>query len=67
VLSSEIKWKPQDGQEEFLGENIPTLPSDILLVTLAKGQELDLELQCVKGTGREHAKWSPACIFSPDF
>ena len=32
---------------------------DILLAKLRPGQEIDLEAHCVRGTGAEHAKWSP--------
>jgi hypothetical protein len=33
--------------------------SDILLAKMRPGQEIVLEAHCTKGTGAEHAKWSP--------
>ena len=45
------------------GDNDPnaiaTVHDDILLCKMVAGQEIELEAHCVKGQGKEHAKWSP--------
>ena len=37
---------------------------NIIIIKLAKGHEIDLETTICKGTGYEHAKWSPVCTAS---
>lgn len=60
VLSSKIKWVPQGAQADVLKpEQVRPLNNDILLAKLRGGQEIELELHCVKGLGKDHAKWSP--------
>mmetsp|Transcript_684 Transcript_684/g.1907 ORF Transcript_684/g.1907 Transcript_684/m.1907 type:complete len:377 (+) Transcript_684:450-1580(+) len=65
VLSGDLVWVPQGNQLEEFGEGgIRPVHDDILLAVLRPGQEVDIELHCVKGIGKEHAKWSPVCTAS---
>jgi DNA-directed RNA polymerase I and III subunit RPAC1 len=63
VFSSQLKWVPIGGQEEDLASDRPEpVHSDILIARLRPGQEIDMEMWCVKGNNlgdRGHAKWSP--------
>lgn len=58
VLSDDIKWIPLENQEQEIGP--VTLEKGIILVKLAPGQQLDMDLIATKGIGQEHAKWNPA-------
>ncbi len=60
VLSSDIKWIPQGGQKNRCPD-IKPVHSDILIAKLKPGQEIEVEIICVKGIGKTHAKWSPVC------
>ena len=50
-------------RDRLYGDNDPneiaTVHDDILLCKMVAGQEIELEAHCVKGQGKEHAKWSP--------
>lgn len=70
VFSNALEWLPAGseipdetgvrftrGQHEMSA--IGPVHEDILLARLVAGQEIILEAHCVKGYGKEHAKWSP--------
>lgn len=60
VYSKSIKWIPQGSQEEvFKGDLIRVCQDDIVITKMRPGQDVDIELHCVKGFGKDHAKWSP--------
>lgn len=40
-------------------EPVRLVHDDILLAKMRPGQEIVLEAHCARGTGAEHAKWSP--------
>ena len=49
VFSSQLKWVPIGGQEEDLASDRPEpVHSDILIARLRPGQEIDMEMWCVK-------------------
>lgn len=39
----------------------PWFKRNVLITRLAPKQEIEVEMFCSKGTGKEHAKWSPVC------
>jgi DNA-directed RNA polymerase I and III subunit RPAC1 len=57
-MSGDLKWCPVGNQRATHGELGP-VHHDILLTKLRPGQEVNIEMHCVKGIGKEHAKWSP--------
>jgi len=64
VYSDSIEWIPLQGQDHLKGNEISPVDKDILLATMRPGHELDLELYCVKGIGKDHAKFSPVATAS---
>eukprot|EP01117_Protostelium_nocturnum_P011647 TRINITY_DN4237_c0_g1_i3.p1 TRINITY_DN4237_c0_g1~~TRINITY_DN4237_c0_g1_i3.p1 ORF type:complete len:362 (+),score=86.56 TRINITY_DN4237_c0_g1_i3:124-1209(+) len=56
VYSRDLIWKPT-GRQTDQYENIRPVHEDILLAKLVPGQNINLEVQCVKGIGKTHAKW----------
>jgi DNA-directed RNA polymerases I and III subunit RPAC1 len=62
VHSRALQWVPQVSQATaFADQPIRPVHDTIQLAELRPGQEIDMELHCIKGVGREHAKWSPVC------
>ncbi|KAI8085659.1 DNA-directed RNA polymerase [Thamnidium elegans] len=65
VYSGDLVWEPKGNQEEKFGDNPPRpVHDDIVIAKLRPGQEMEMELHCQKGLGREHAKWSPVATAS---
>ncbi|KAI8382379.1 DNA-directed RNA polymerase [Blakeslea trispora] len=65
VYSSDLVWEPKGNQEEKFADNPPRpVHDDIVIAKLRPGQEMEMELHCQKGVGREHAKWSPVATAS---
>ena len=59
VLSSHLKWICMDGQQDLTADSVGPVHNDILIAKLRPGHEVDIELHAMKGTGRDHAKFSP--------
>ena len=69
-MSSDLVWKPWGKQTKrytnrnratLLRDKIRPVYEDILIAKLRPGQEILMELDCEKGIGKTHAKWSPVC------
>ena len=62
IYSKHLEWEPLGEQEGLFAADPPRpVHDDILIAKLSPGQELDLKLICLKGIGRDHAKFSPVC------
>jgi len=60
VFTKHFQWVPRGEQEKWIGTTNPFSGApDILVNKLRPGHEMDLKVFAVKGTGRDHAKFSP--------
>ncbi|KAM4043077.1 DNA-directed RNA polymerases I and III subunit RPAC1 [Anomaloglossus baeobatrachus] len=66
VYTSHMKWLPQGNQADLFPESDPPRPvhPDILIAQLRPGQEIHVVMHCVKGIGKDHAKFSPVATAS---
>lgn len=65
VYTKDITWEPIGNQSELFADNpVKPVEGDILIAKLAPGQELDLKMHCIKGIGKDHAKFSPVSTAS---
>ncbi|KAJ0066923.1 hypothetical protein NL108_004895, partial [Boleophthalmus pectinirostris] len=65
VYSRDLKWMPIGNQADvFADAVIGPVHDDILIAQLRPGQELDIIMHCVKGIGKDHAKFSPVATAS---
>ncbi|KAL3193310.1 hypothetical protein MRX96_046822 [Rhipicephalus microplus] len=65
VHESTSTGSPLGSQAEIFATKPPRpVHDDIILAKLRPGQEIDLKLHCVKGTGQVHAKFSPVATAS---
>ncbi|XP_069578683.1 DNA-directed RNA polymerases I and III subunit RPAC1 isoform X1 [Brachyistius frenatus] len=65
VYSKDIQWVPIGNQADVFADSvIGPVNDDILIAQLRPGQELDVVMNCVKGIGKDHAKFSPVATAS---
>ncbi|XP_033635458.1 DNA-directed RNA polymerases I and III subunit RPAC1-like [Asterias rubens] len=65
ITSDYLHWTPIGRQTDTFAEgSIHSVHDDILLAKLRPGQEMDIRMHCVKGIGKDHAKFSPVATAS---
>ncbi|KAI9840244.1 MAG: DNA-directed RNA polymerase core subunit rpc40 [Sclerophora amabilis] len=67
VYASALTFESTGRQETYFPEPhgvIRPVNPDILLAKLRPGQEIDMEMHCIKGIGADHAKFSPVATAS---
>uniref|UniRef100_A0A8C5MVE3 DNA-directed RNA polymerases I and III subunit RPAC1 n=1 Tax=Leptobrachium leishanense TaxID=445787 RepID=A0A8C5MVE3_9ANUR len=66
VYTSHMKWVPLGNQADLFTETEAPRPvhDDILIAQLRPGQEIHVVVHCVKGIGKDHAKFSPVATAS---
>ncbi|KAK2187589.1 hypothetical protein NP493_161g04012 [Ridgeia piscesae] len=64
VTTNNIKWLSQGNQAALFKDGIHPADEDVLIAKLRPGQEIDIKMHCVKGIGKDHAKFSPVATAS---
>ncbi|CAG9540291.1 unnamed protein product [Cercopithifilaria johnstoni] len=64
VYSNAFKWVPIGDQSTSLPYPPAMVHDDILVAQLRPGQEIEARCHCMKGLGRDHAKFSPVATAS---
>lgn len=60
VYSGQIRWVPKGRQAQLMREaEVAPVHDKILISKMRPGHEFDIKLLAVKGTGKDHAKFSP--------
>ncbi|CAD5224218.1 unnamed protein product [Bursaphelenchus okinawaensis] len=62
LYSGQFDWIPIGNQAKTFKKNhLSMVHDDIIVAKLRPGQEVEARCHCVKGIGRDHAKFSPVC------
>ncbi|KZF26025.1 putative DNA-directed RNA polymerase I and III subunit Rpc40 [Xylona heveae TC161] len=67
VYAHQLTFHPAGRQRDYFSSPegaIRSFHPNILLAKLRPGQEIDLEMHCIKGIGADHAKFSPVATAS---
>lgn len=67
IYAKQLTWEPVGRQKDWFTEPdgvVRAANPDILLAKMRPGQVIDMELHCIKGTGGDHAKFSPVATAS---
>ncbi|XP_040984530.1 DNA-directed RNA polymerases I and III subunit RPAC1 isoform X5 [Aquila chrysaetos chrysaetos] len=65
VYSKHMTWVPLGNQTDLFPDgDFRPVHDDILIALLRPGQEIDVLMHCVKGIGKDHAKFSPVATAS---
>ncbi|XP_033000413.1 DNA-directed RNA polymerases I and III subunit RPAC1 isoform X1 [Lacerta agilis] len=64
VYSKHMEWVPLGSQADNMNAKFRPVHDDILIAQLRPGQEIDVLMHCVKGIGKDHAKFSPVATAS---
>ncbi|KAI0242828.1 DNA-directed RNA polymerases I and III subunit RPAC1 [Lamellibrachia satsuma] len=64
VTTDDLKWLPLGNQAALFKDGIRPADEEVLIAKLRPGQEIDIKLHCVKGIGKDHAKFSPVATAS---
>jgi len=65
VYSRQLEWQPTGDQEDLHKDDRPRpVHDDILIAKLGPEQRIGLTCYCVKGIGKDHAKFSPVATAS---